>query len=165
MRFAARIEARDAKKKLDLRDESGERVIASRRTAARVAITEPMLRREVARDLDALDEHDRARIDATTCGEFEHVRRSILNFGIPDIAHRRIDEIAVDDISRRDRDASDATTSRAWSRDTIQVDARQHGRRRRAARCASSCARTCRASRSTFRSSSSPTSRSTAARS
>ena len=52
--FRTAYEARDAKKKLDLRDESGERVIASRRTAARVAITEPTLRREVARDLDAL---------------------------------------------------------------------------------------------------------------
>ena len=52
--FRSAHEARDAKKKLDLRDESGERVIASRRTAARAAITEPTLRREVARDLDAL---------------------------------------------------------------------------------------------------------------
>ena len=52
--FRSAFEARDSKKKLDLRDESGERVIASRRTAARAAITEPTLRREVARDLDAL---------------------------------------------------------------------------------------------------------------
>jgi len=52
--FRSAFEARDSRKKLDLRDESGERMIATRRTAARVAITEPTLRREVSRDLDAL---------------------------------------------------------------------------------------------------------------
>ena len=52
--FRTAYEARDAKKKLDLRDESGERVIANRRRPPRGAITEPTLRREVARDLDAL---------------------------------------------------------------------------------------------------------------
>ena len=46
--------ARDSKTKLDLRDEEGERVIASRRSAKRGAISEPMLRREVAIDLGAL---------------------------------------------------------------------------------------------------------------
>src|SRR5262245_57304624 len=49
--FRGAHEARDAKTKLDLRDEAGERVIASRRMAVRTAITEPTLRREVARDL------------------------------------------------------------------------------------------------------------------
>ena len=85
------------KKKIDLRDESGERVIASRRTTARVAITEPMLRREVARDLDAL--MNTIALESTQdMHAFEHVRKSILNFGFPDIAHRSIDEISVDDV-------------------------------------------------------------------
>ena len=35
--------ARDAKVKLDLRDEAGERIIAGRRAAVRTAITEPTL--------------------------------------------------------------------------------------------------------------------------
>jgi type VI secretion system protein ImpF len=30
--------------------------------------------------------------------EFEHVRKSVLNFGFPDIAHRSIDELSLDDV-------------------------------------------------------------------
>jgi type VI secretion system protein ImpF len=90
-------EARDAKKKLDLRDESGERVIATRRTTARIAITEPMLRREVGRDLDAL--MNTIAMDSTeNLQSFEHVQKSILNFGFPDIAHRSIDERSLNDV-------------------------------------------------------------------
>jgi type VI secretion system protein ImpF len=96
--FRSAFEARDSKKKLDLRDESGERVIASRRTAARAAVTEPTLRREVARDLDAL--MNTIALESTQdLRSTEHVRRSILNFGFPDISHRSIDEISVNDVS------------------------------------------------------------------
>jgi type VI secretion system protein ImpF len=95
--FRTAHEARDSKKKLDLRDESGERVIANRRTAARVAITEPTLRREVARDLDALM-NTIAMESTQDLREFEHVRKSVLNFGFPDIAHRSIDELSLDDV-------------------------------------------------------------------
>src|SRR3954467_13014134 len=91
--------ARDARKKLDLRDESGERVIASRRTAARVAITEPTLRREVARDLDALM-NTIAMESTQDLHAFGYVRKSILNYGFPDIAHRTIDELSLDDVKR-----------------------------------------------------------------
>ena len=95
--FRTAHEARDSKKKLDLRDEGGERVIANRRTAARVAITEPTLRREVARDLDALM-NTIAMESTQDLHEFEHVRKSVLNFGFPDIAHRSIDELSLDDV-------------------------------------------------------------------
>jgi len=95
--FRTAHEARDAKKKIDLRDESGERVIATRRTAARVAITEPTLRREVARDLDALM-NTIAMESTQDLQAFEHVRKSVLNFGFPDIAHRTIDELSLDDV-------------------------------------------------------------------
>ena len=96
--FRSANEARDAKKKLDLRDESGERVIASRRTVARIAITEPMLRREVARDLDAL--MNTIALESTQdLRSSEYVRKSILNYGFPDIAHRSIDEISVNEVS------------------------------------------------------------------
>jgi type VI secretion system protein ImpF len=97
--FRSAHEARDAKKKHDLRDESGERVISSRRTTARVAITEPMLRREVARDLDALV-NTIALESSQDLEPFEHARRSVINFGLPDIAHRSIDEISVNDVGR-----------------------------------------------------------------
>jgi type VI secretion system protein ImpF len=95
--FRSAFEARDAKKKHDLRDETGERVISSRRTTARMAITEPMLRREVARDLDALV-NTIALESSQDLVPFDHVRKSILNFGLPDIAHRSIDEISVNDV-------------------------------------------------------------------
>lgn len=96
--FRSAYEARDSKKKLDLRDESGERIIANRRTTARVAITEPTLRREVARDLDSL--MNTIALESTQdLRASEYVRRSILNFGFPDIAHRSIDEISVNDVS------------------------------------------------------------------
>ena len=93
--FRSAHEARDAKKKIDLRDESGERVISSRRTTARAAINEPMLRREVSRDLDALM-NTIAMESTQDLRAFEHARRSILNFGFPDIAHRSIDEISIE---------------------------------------------------------------------
>ena len=95
--FRTAHEARDARKRLDLRDEGGERVIASRRTVARFAITEPTLRREVARDLDALL-NTIAMESTQDLKRFEHVSKSILNFGFPDIAHRSIDELSLDEV-------------------------------------------------------------------
>jgi type VI secretion system protein ImpF len=96
--FRSAHAARDATKKIDLRDEAGERVISGRRSAGRAPITEPMLRREVARDLEALM-NTVALESAEDLRDFEHVRASIVNFGLPDIAHRSIDEAGVDHIS------------------------------------------------------------------
>lgn len=86
---------KDAKVALDLRDEGGERVIAQRRAATRAAITEPKLRREIGIDLDAL-------VNTINLGSvedlsgLEHVRRSILNHGFPDMTRLSIDEHRVD---------------------------------------------------------------------
>jgi len=89
--------ARDARKKLDLRDASGERVIASRRASGRMPISESRLRREVAHDLELL--LNTVALESTDdLTRHERVRASILNFGFPDIAHRSIDEISVDDL-------------------------------------------------------------------
>lgn len=95
--FRGAYEARDAKKRIDLRDESGERVIASRRSSPRTAITEPVLRREVARDLEALMNTIALESSLDLKG-YDNVRKSILNFGFPDISHRTIDELSVNDI-------------------------------------------------------------------
>jgi type VI secretion system protein ImpF len=95
--FRSAHDARDATKRLDLRDDAGERVVAQRRKTARVAITEPALRREVARDLEALV--NTVALESTLdLRAFDEVRRSVLNFGLPDFVHRAIDEISVDDI-------------------------------------------------------------------
>jgi type VI secretion system protein ImpF len=95
--FRSAHAARDANKKIDLRDQSGERIIAGRRSAGRAPITEALLRREVAHDLEALM-NTVALESAEDLRDFEQVRKSILNYGLPDIAHRTIDEGSVDDI-------------------------------------------------------------------
>lgn len=102
--FRSAHEARDAKTKLDLRDEAGERVIAGRRSAVRTAITEPMLRREVARDLESLM-NTIAMESTEDLQRFDHVQKSIINFGLPDVAHRSIDEVSSDDIGDEIRSA------------------------------------------------------------
>lgn len=88
---------KDAATALDLRDESGERVIAQRRAAPRAAITEPKLRREIAIDLDALVNTINLG-SAIDLSGLEHVRRSILNHGFPDMTRLSIDEHRVDQI-------------------------------------------------------------------
>jgi type VI secretion system protein ImpF len=90
--------ARDAKKKLDLRDESGDRVIASRRAMARGSITEPLLRRELASDLAALM-NTIAFESSVELEGLDEVRKSVINYGFPDLVHRTIDEISGNDIS------------------------------------------------------------------
>jgi len=92
--FRAAHEAKDAKKRSDAPSRSGDHVVAGRRMRARQVITETVLRREVARDLDALlnTVAMESTIDFT---EAEYVRKSILNFGLPDIANRTIDEVRV----------------------------------------------------------------------
>jgi type VI secretion system protein ImpF len=95
--FRAAHAAKDTKKKLDIRNEAGERVIAHRRLRVRQVITEPVLRQEVARDLDAL--LNTIALESTLdMSVAPYARKSILNFGIPDLTHRTIDEIGMDDI-------------------------------------------------------------------
>jgi type VI secretion system protein ImpF len=97
--FRSAHEQKDAKRALDLRDQSGERVIASRRSSVRLAITEPVLRKEVKQDLEHL--MNTIALESTeNLASFPEVRKSILNYGIPDMAHRTIDEQGVADVAR-----------------------------------------------------------------
>jgi len=95
--FRAAHEAKDATRKVDLRNATGDRVIAGRRLRARQAITESLLRREVSRDLEALLNTValESTVDMTNA---PHVRKSILHFGIPGLTRRTIDEVGVDNI-------------------------------------------------------------------
>jgi type VI secretion system protein ImpF len=95
--FRSANAARDATTKIDQRDEAGERVISGRRTAGRLPITERSLRREVAHDLEALM-NTVALESSDDLSDFDCVRKSVLNFGMPDFAHRTIDETSVDDV-------------------------------------------------------------------
>jgi type VI secretion system protein ImpF len=95
--FRGAHEARDAKKKLDLRDEAGDRVLAGRRASPRAAISEALLRREVARDLEGL--LNTISLDSSLdMTQAEYARKSIINYGFPDITHRSIDEYSVGDM-------------------------------------------------------------------
>jgi type VI secretion system protein ImpF len=89
--------SKDAKLSLDLCDAGGERVIASRRAAPRAAITEQKLRREIELDLEALV--NTINLAASTdLSAHEHVRRSVLNHGFPDLTRLSIDEHRVEAI-------------------------------------------------------------------
>jgi type VI secretion system protein ImpF len=83
--FRAAHAAKDATRKIDQRTEAGDRVIAGRRLRPRQVITEQVLRHEVARDLDTLL-NTIAMESASDMTDTPHARKSILNFGLPDIA-------------------------------------------------------------------------------
>jgi len=97
--FRAAHEKRDAKQKIDLRDEAGDRIIAARRVTTRGPISETGLRREVMIDLVGL-------LNSTNLDSAEDlsatpaVKRSILNYGFPDLSARTLDENHVQDIAR-----------------------------------------------------------------
>ena len=102
--FRSAFAARDAKKKIAPNDESGQRVVTGRRSSGRSPITEAQLRREVAHDLDSLL-NTVSMESAQDIDAFPMVRRSVLNFGLPDVVHRSIDEDDVTDIRHEIRTA------------------------------------------------------------
>jgi type VI secretion system protein ImpF len=95
--FRTAHEAKDAKRAVDLRNSSGDRVIATRRLSVRQVITEQTLRKEVARDLETLLNTIALESSVPMDGD-SLVRKSILNFGIPDLAHRTIDDTSMREI-------------------------------------------------------------------
>ena len=96
--FRAAHDKRDAKQQIDLRDDAGERVIAARRVTMRSPISESGLRREVTSDL--LDLLNTTNLDAAIdLSDAPEVRRSILNFGFPDLTWRTIDENRLTEIA------------------------------------------------------------------
>lgn len=97
--FRSAFAAKDAKKTIDRRDESGERLIAGRRQAARAAISETSLRREVSRDLEVLM-NTIALGSSLNLEAYPDVARSVLNFGLPDVTHRSIDEHRTGEITQ-----------------------------------------------------------------
>jgi type VI secretion system protein ImpF len=96
--FRAAHAARDGKSKVDLRNEHGERIIAGRRAGGRVPVSEAILRKEVARDLESLMNTVAFESSEDLSG-FDNVRRSILNYGLPDIARMTLDETRVDSLA------------------------------------------------------------------
>jgi type VI secretion system protein ImpF len=125
--FRAAFRERDSRKESDIRDEAGERVLASRRASPRNAVSEARLRLELADDIAALlnTTNLAAAQDLT---ELTHVAQSILNYGFPDLTAISIDENAAGNIGEQIRAALRAfeprlvNSSIAVERDT-SVDA------------------------------------------
>jgi type VI secretion system protein ImpF len=116
--FRAAHSERDAKLQVDIRDQ-GERVIASRRAIARAPISERELRKLVNSDLVAL--LNTTNLDsAEDLGTAPEVRKSVLNFGFPDLGRRTIDEQGVFDIAREIETALNDFEPRL-ARDSIRV--------------------------------------------
>jgi type VI secretion system protein ImpF len=95
--FRAAHARRDARVAIDNKPGSDDRTVVRARQAQRTAITDKTLRAEVARDLEML--MNCISLDSTLdLRDFPAVRRSVLNYGFPDIAHRTIDELEVSDL-------------------------------------------------------------------
>ncbi len=89
---------RDAEKRIDIR-ENGDRVLASRRVRSRNPITEGELRKLVGVDLSELFNTVNLAA-AEDLSEAPEVRKSVLNYGFPDLARLTIDEGAVNNLAR-----------------------------------------------------------------
>ncbi|MGL4494574.1 MAG: type VI secretion system baseplate subunit TssE [Beijerinckiaceae bacterium] len=95
--------AKDARVKLDLRDDKGQRIVAARKSR-RASITEAQLRNEVSRDLDTL--LNTTNLDSVIdLSDAPAVQRSVVNFGLPDIVARTIDNYKTEDIINEVRTA------------------------------------------------------------
>jgi type VI secretion system protein ImpF len=89
--FREAFRTRDAEKDLSAKNEAGEAVIAGRRSSPRSAVSDTALRQELADDLTTLLNTVNLAA-AQDIESLEHVRRSILNFGVPDLTRITVDD-------------------------------------------------------------------------
>lgn len=93
--FRSAAAAGDAKKSVDIRTDDGERVLASRRstTTGRRVLSDVALKNLLAADLEALlNTVNLESAEPEMLGDLPFVRRSILNFGLQDMANKTVDE-------------------------------------------------------------------------
>ncbi len=83
--FRAAFKARDSRKHVDMRDESGERIVAPRRLPHRYGARETILKEELARDLSALL-NTVSLSSSLDLSDRPDVAASVLAFGIDDPA-------------------------------------------------------------------------------
>ena len=95
--FREAFRKRDSAKAVDLRDENGNRVVSGRRSSPRRMASEQTLRLDLAGDLLSLlnTVNLASSIDLE---EFEHVKKSIINYGLHDLSSISIDEVAVNTV-------------------------------------------------------------------
>ena len=95
--FRDAFRKRDSAKVLDLRDESGNRVVSGRRGSPRRMASEHNLRQDLAGDLISLLNTVNLA-SAIDLEDFEHVQKSIINYGLHDLSSISIDEVAVNTV-------------------------------------------------------------------
>jgi type VI secretion system protein ImpF len=117
--FRDAFEAKDAKVAGSARSKAADGRVVVARASLRGSITEPQLRSELSRDLEALLNTTNLA-SVIDLSEHEEVRRSIVNFGLPDIVNRTIDENRANTIVDEIREAVIAFEPRIL-RDTIKV--------------------------------------------
>jgi len=91
--FREAFRSRDSRKHLDLRDESGNRVLSGRRSTPRRNASEQSLKDELSEDILSLLNTVNLE-SALDIRDLAHVRASILNYGLTDISRITIDESA-----------------------------------------------------------------------
>jgi type VI secretion system protein ImpF len=77
---------------------SPSRALADRRFASKMAVSESLLRAEVLKDMTMLV-NTTALESSIDLRDLPHLRTSILNYGVPDIASRTLGDEGVEDIS------------------------------------------------------------------
>jgi len=82
--FRAAFRDRDSEKNVDVRSQEGERVIAGRRTTPRNAVSEGLLRQDLAEDISALLNTVNLASAIDLAG-MDEVQTSILNYGVDDL--------------------------------------------------------------------------------
>jgi type VI secretion system protein ImpF len=96
--FRSAAESRDSRQKPEVpSDQEGQRVISGRKGSSVASVSEPILRRQVWRDLEQLMNTIALESSIEDVRRVGHVRSSILNFGLPDIVHRSMDELLTND--------------------------------------------------------------------
>jgi type VI secretion system protein ImpF len=105
--FRSAAEAGDSRKQVDIR-EGGERVLAARRAVAttRRSLSDTALKTLLAEDLtNLLNTTDLESAAPELVEGLELVRKSILNYGLPDLSRRSIGEMRNTEIQQELRDA------------------------------------------------------------
>lgn len=103
--FRSAAAAGDAREKMDIRTHDGERVIANRRATAtkRRSLSDSELKRLMSLDLESLlNTINLESADPELVHDLPYVKKSILNYGMPDLANKTVDETLRIDAIRDD---------------------------------------------------------------
>jgi type VI secretion system protein ImpF len=92
--FRAAFRERDSERRLDVRSQEGERVLAGRRTTPRNVVSEAVLRQDLAEDVAVLLNTVNLA-SAVDLKDLEEVQSSILNFGVDDLTSISADSASV----------------------------------------------------------------------